>query len=605
MYYPVLMTLTFITRIIHQIWADVQSSGASQISLPSITIPQNTTDINLTVADLCYTLYVRGVCVIEEKTVNIIYVQAGFCITSSETSTKLAVAGYCPYFVPNLTWGNSFVINNYILPISLTVEGLTNLTCGPYNREGKLCRKCKAGYGPAVYAFGLMCAECRYGPAIGWMLYFFCVLFPITVFYIFVIIFNIRATAPPFSAFVLMCQTFCMMELTYVPLEMRLGKYKKLSILLQAVRVLCGFWNLDFFRYLIPPFCVSSNLSTLQALSLEYVHVIYPLFLILLTFICIELHARNCTLLIIVWKPFHRCVMRLRRSLDPRASIVNAFSTFLLLNLSKIIFVARNSIYVISIYRVNSVSYKRHTSILYADPNIHQLSRQHLPYLVFSIIALVTLCFIPIILLCLYPTKFFRRLLQCCLPLRWQYGLGAFMDAFQGYYKDGRDGTRDYRGASSIHLIIISIIVYRAVSLNHYVRSYKLSDAQQCLVAAALFYALARPCRKHRANIIQSLMYFLIAIVIQLIITCTYHCGKMNEYLAMMLCLLTPHVILCAYVVYKISMINHSICYLWSVVSHYAGKLTWSKSHCFLARLVRDNDDGSSLSERSQLLEKV
>ena len=78
-----------------------------------------------------------------------------------------------------------------------------------------------------------------------------------------------------------------------VPLKMRLTQLKSLLILLQIVRVLCSFWNLDFFRYLVPPFCVSSNLSTLQALSLEYVHVIYPLLLIFLTFVCIELHARN------------------------------------------------------------------------------------------------------------------------------------------------------------------------------------------------------------------------------------------------------------------------------------------------------------------------
>ena len=584
----------------HQVQACLESRGVNEISLPSTTTPHNTTDANLTVADLCYMLNVPGVCVIEERTVNTIYVQAGFCITSSETSTKFAVTGYCPYFVPNLMWRSSIVTNNYILPISLTVKGLTNLTCEPYNREGELCRKCKAGYGPAVYAFGLMCQECHYSPAIGWMLYFFCVLFPITVFYIFVIIFNIQATAPPFSAFVLMCQTFCMMELTYVPLEMRLGEYKKLSILLQAVRVLCGFWNLDFFRYLVPPFCVSSNLSTLQALSLEYVSVIYPLVLILVTFICIELHARNCTLLTVMWKPFHKCITRLRRSLDPGASIVNAFSTFLLLNLSKIIFVARNSLYSTPIYRADSMSYTDQTSFLYADPSIHQFSRQHLPYLLFSTIALFTFCFIPTILLCLYPTKFFRRLLQCCLPLRWQYGLGVFMDAFQGYYKDGRDRTRDFRAASSIHLILVSLIVYRTVYINRYVRSYELSYTHQCLVAASLFYALARPCRQCRANIIQSLMYFLTAVVIQFIISCTYHCRKRswNKYLSMLLCLLTPHVILYAYVVYKISktFINYS--YLWSI----AGKLTRSESHRFLARLVRDKDDESSFNERSQLL---
>ena len=583
----------------------VNGEFVSLIRHSNTVVPKNTTDANLTISELCHTLYVPGVCVIEEKTVNIIYIQAGFCITSSETSTNFAVAGYCPYFIPNSTWGNTFVTNNYILPISLTVEGLTNLTCGPYNREGDLCRKCKAGYGPAVYTFGLMCAECHYSPIIGWVAYLFCVLLPITVFYIFVIIFNVQATAPPFSAFVLMCQMFCIMELTYVPLEMRLSVYKELLVLLQIVRVLCGFWNLDFFRYLVPPFCISSNLSTLQALSLEYIHVIYPQFLIFLTYICIELHARNCKLLIVLWKPFHRCITHLRRSLDPRASIMNAFSSFILLNLSKVIFVARNSIYSTSIYHADSKFFTRYKSFLYADPSIHLSSRQHLPYLVCLIMALVTFCFIPTILLCLYPTKVFRRLLQCCLPLRWQCGLNAFMDAFQGYYKDGSDGTRDYRAASSIHLILIAIIVYRSVSIRHYVSSYKVSDVQQFLVAASLFYALVRPCRQHRDNIIQSLLYFLSAVVILLIITCSYHCTLKNEYLAMLLCLLTPHVILCGYVIYRISerFTNINYSHLWNIVSHH--KVITSVSHCFLARLIGRKVDVSSPSEQSQLLEKA
>ena len=32
-----------------------------------------------------------------------------------------------------------------------------------------------------------------------------------------------------------------------------------------------GFWNLDFFRYLIPPFCVSQDLKNIHVLALQYV----------------------------------------------------------------------------------------------------------------------------------------------------------------------------------------------------------------------------------------------------------------------------------------------------------------------------------------------
>ena len=208
-----------------------------------------------------------------------------------------------------------------------------------------MCSKCKPGYGPAVYAFSLVCAKCSSKSVAGWALYLFLVLVPITVFYIFVIIFNIRATAPSFTAFLLMCSTYCMIDLMYMPLKMKLTQFNSVLILWQTVRLFCGFRNLDFFRYIVPPFCVSSHLSNIQALSLEYIHVVYPLVLILVTFICIELRARNVKLVVLVWKPFHKCITRLRRSWDPRASTINAFSTFLLLNFSKVVFVTSYSLY--------------------------------------------------------------------------------------------------------------------------------------------------------------------------------------------------------------------------------------------------------------------
>ena len=145
-----------------------------------------------------------------------------------------------------------------------------------------------------MYAFSLMCAKCSSNSVVGWVFYLLLVLFPITVFYFIVVVFNIHATAPPFTAFVLMCQTYCMMELMYVPLEIKLAtelSNKSFLFLLQTVRVLCGFWNLDYFRFLVPPFCVSSHLSNMHALSLEYIHVMYPLVLILITFICCLLYT--------------------------------------------------------------------------------------------------------------------------------------------------------------------------------------------------------------------------------------------------------------------------------------------------------------------------
>ena len=489
------------------------------------------TDVNLTVGDICQLLH-DLYCIQSEN----VYISAGKCLIQHDNSTNTIVFGLCPYFPKKSSWFRSPFSVYYSLPSSRTLMDHSNLTCGPYNREGLLCSKCKPGYGPAVYSFSLTCAECS-DNGVGWALYLFVVLVPITVFYIIVIIFNIRATAPPFTAFVLMCQVYCTIELIHVPLQMRLKGMKSLSVLIHVVRMLSGIWNLDFFRYLVPPFCVSSHLSNMQALSLEHIYIVYPFSLILVSFICIELHARSFRPIVLLWKPFHRGVTRLRRSLDPKASIINAFSTFLLLALSKNIVIMNSSfattdlIIPLSIVNVSP-------SLLYADPLIHMYSKQHLPYLLGSVLLLVAFFVLPTLLLCLYPTRIFRKVLFHCLSLRWQQAVSAFIDTFQGHYKDGTNGTQDYRAASALHLLVIFLIILICVS--HARRPFILDYVQPILVAVSLFYALARPCKMNRANTIQALLYIVTALVLFISSSVKFHMHTSPIILLMLLCLLTP-----------------------------------------------------------------
>ena len=104
-------------------------------------------------------------------------------------------------------------------------------------------------------------------------------------------------------------------------------------VALKLLLVLCDIWSLVFFRAVIPPFCVSSNIRTVQALALEYVVAFYPIFLILLTYVCIKLHDNNFRPIVWLWKPFHRHLARFRRRWDSKASIINAFTTFLRSNM--------------------------------------------------------------------------------------------------------------------------------------------------------------------------------------------------------------------------------------------------------------------------------
>ena len=80
-----------------------------------------------------------------------------------------------------------------------------------------------------------------------------------------------------------------------------------------ALLTFYGFWNLDFFQYFIPSFCISSDMSTLHTLVLEYIVAVYPLLLTLVIYVCVEMYDSRVRVVVCVWRPFHVCFTRFRR----------------------------------------------------------------------------------------------------------------------------------------------------------------------------------------------------------------------------------------------------------------------------------------------------
>ena len=264
-----------------------------------------------------------------------------------------------------------------------------------------------------------------------------------------------------------------------------------------------------------------------------------------------ELHARNFKLIVIVWKPFHKLFALFRRTWDPRASIINSFSTFLLLSVSKIILLSSFCPYKSKFaYMLGTDGDTHARSVLYYSPLASFASKHHIPYLVTSIVFLVLFAFIPSLLLCLYPTRILRKMLHCCLFPRLQQGLWIFVETFQGYYRDSSTGQRDFRAISGAHFIILLLIASACIS--DIIRFSLLPVVQLILILVSLFYAIARPCKEPTANIVQSLLLALTAFILQLAYFITVHDQTYFFQLMLLLCLLAPHVILYSYAVYKI-----------------------------------------------------
>ena len=105
------------------------------------------------------------------------------CISFDDSTEKLA-AGICPYSYKQRSF--SEMVNS-----SVTYNSFNEVMCGPLNRRGLLCSKCKTGYGIPV--FSKLADECvKCGSKItSWLLYLALELIPLTLLYILVIVFKL------------------------------------------------------------------------------------------------------------------------------------------------------------------------------------------------------------------------------------------------------------------------------------------------------------------------------------------------------------------------------------------------------------------------------
>ena len=168
--------------------------------------------------------------------------------------------------------GYNLTKNGILLPNNITE--LNSYMCGPLNREDYLCNKCKHGYGPPVISESASCIDMCYlckGTWItkGFLLYLAVKFIPLTLFYLLILIFQIRLTSAPMTCFIMYSQLVVLAfheECDIEPSKTVLSRIKftdkgnTLRTSTKIILTLYGVFNLDFFHYILPPFCISSRL---------------------------------------------------------------------------------------------------------------------------------------------------------------------------------------------------------------------------------------------------------------------------------------------------------------------------------------------------------
>ena len=320
-----------------------------------------------------------------------------------------------------------------LLPSDITK--LNNCMCGHLNREGQLCGKCIEGYSTPVYSYELKCVQCFTSP-FNWVKYILAAFLPLTVFFVLVVSCRLSATSPKLLAFVFFSQSIAMGANVRILLA-ELDPYPIPAKLARFVFTLYGIWNLDFFRTLMPHICV--NIDTLQALALDYAVAFYPLILLVVAYALIQAHICNFRVISVMCRPFRRCTEHFRSQWDVRTSIIEAFATFLLLSYVKLLSVSSDLLVPTHVYNINGSSVGL---FVFYDATIEYFGNEHLPYGVLAVFVMLVFILFPLLLLLLYPMRCFQQCLSCC-GVRW-HALPIFINAFQGCYKDGTNGSRDH-----------------------------------------------------------------------------------------------------------------------------------------------------------------
>ena len=427
-----------------------------------------------------------------------------FCMTSNGDNGNTTVVGSCIFNCFNCTdWTRPDLYH----PVYGNVSGLDDKTCGYLNRKGRLCSACKERHRVSAYSYDLTCFHCTSSIGHNVIKYVSIAFLPLTLLYLLFVIFRISATSPQLNMFVIMCQTFA--TPVYLRFLVQIAKEHKTFRLVQTLATVYGIWNLDFFRTAIPPLCLPLN--TLQILALDYLVALYPLLLIIISYVLLNAYERGCGVVVWLWRPFHKCLARFRRPWNLRHSIIDAFATFLLLSYTKLLTVSTDLLIPVDVYNIHGEWAGQY---LYYDASIPLWEGEHLPYACCAVIILVVVVVFPIVLLVLYPMQCFQKCLNRC---RWNcQALRIFMQCFQGCYRDRTDGGFECRyfaalypsfrlagfilygslrnevafSALAIMLIVLAITIFVVQPYKNMFKWYNKVDATMSLLLAVHFLGI-------------------------------------------------------------------------------------------------------------------
>ncbi len=451
---------------------------------------------------------------------------AGHCLgyINSSISRKLGVQSVydglvlsrCPYYAGSKIKNLKIKIStNSSLPTRYIADEFCK-SVSDGHRNGLLCGKCAKNYGISVLSPNYECKNCsKYNSTTRNTLYLFgFTALPLTILIIIIVVFHIGLTSASTNAYIFFSHvittklSILIIEsawaLSFVSGHKEDDTHKLPEILFFPLYI----WNLDFSYYTpaIHVACITENTHIVSILCWQYFFVLYPMILLLLAWILVYLHGRNCKVVVALWKPFCYLCVRIRRNWNVQTSLIDAFATCILLSYSKLIdvslsFTSPNPVY-------NSTGDTIYYTLHY-DVNTVFFSSKHLPFFIVGTVMLTFGLAFPLFLI-LYPFRWFQKLMNVLHINRFQ-SLHIFLDAFQGCYKNGTNGTPERRYFAGLYFLLRLVVLF-ALSFGVFTITIATNALATIYAVFLCLIAILQPYKENFYNILDSLIFLILTI---------------------------------------------------------------------------------------------
>ena len=397
----------------------------------------------------------------------------------------------CPFLFPD------DIIKDGIFSLPPNVSELNSVVCGNLSREvkGPLCGRCTNNTGPSIYHVGSRCVSCR---PVNIIYYLLLQYLPSTIIFILIIIFRPNIASAPMANYVLFCNYTAFVHRAFLLLYLQPDFIN--TLLMKFVLTLSALWSFDVLIFVSPPLCISQHMEEFFIPFLEFLATIYPFSLLWLVYLGIKLHTRNFKPVVVVWRLVRRLYVQSYRAWDPRSSMIQAFASLFYLSHAKLMYVVLEAL--VWMEDVSDTEESRRT-VLYIDPNVPYHSTKHAFLIAFSLSVAVFVFLPPLLILVVYPTSLYRKISHWINP-KWRLRIKTYVEIFHSSFKDGTNGTPDYRSFSGLNIFcfalgpqILIVIIAVLTNENYVTTAYILAIV---ISIEAFFWLLLQPYKERVSN---------------------------------------------------------------------------------------------------------